>query len=327
MLGVEFLDGQGLGNQMFCLASVKSLALDNGYVFGTANQSMFAQNIHNKKGMFFMDVDLGEDISDIAGYNKYHEKEKRIWIKNSVHDITHGCYIAGEDADLFHVKDNTIVYGNLQSEKYFTRHREALKNWFHVKKEYESYEYTQDDLCIMNMRGGEYIGAKELYLEKWYWIHAMQHMKKINSAMRFMIVTEDVRNAEKMFPDIPAFHFDICGDYVTIKNARYLIVSNSSFSCFPVFTSETCKKVIAPKYWARHNVSTGYWSSEQNIYSGWNYMDRSGNVFTAEECREELHKYKETDDFKTLQNTDKPSGVNYFIQAGLLKIKRGMRIG
>ena len=75
MLGVEFLDGQGLGNQMFCLASVKSLALDNGYVFGTANQSMFAQNIHNKKGMFFMDVDLGEDISDIAGYNKYHEKD------------------------------------------------------------------------------------------------------------------------------------------------------------------------------------------------------------------------------------------------------------
>ena len=56
-------------------------------------------------------------------------------------------------------------------------------------------------------------------------------------------------------------------------------------------------------------------------------MDRSGNVFTAEECREELHKYKETDDFKALQNTDKPSGVNYFIQAGLLKIKRGMRIG
>ena len=74
-------------------------------------------------------------------------------------------------------------------------------------------------------------------------------------------------------------------------------------------------------------MSTGYWSSEQNIYSGWNYMDRSGNVFTAEECREELHKYKETDDFKALQNTDKPSGVNYFIQAGLLKIKRGMRIG
>ena len=33
MLGVEFLDGQGLGNQMFCLASVKSLALDNVYVF------------------------------------------------------------------------------------------------------------------------------------------------------------------------------------------------------------------------------------------------------------------------------------------------------
>lgn len=326
MLGVEFLNGQGLGNQLFCLASVKSLAIDNGYIFGTANQNMFAQNIHNKKGMYFMDVDLGENIDDTTVFTEYHEQEERIWIKNSNHDITHGCYIAAEDSNLLHIKDNTIVYGNLQSEKYFEKHINELGKWFHVKKEYESYEYTQDNLCIMNMRGGEYIGARELYLEKEYWIHAMQYMKKINNKMRFMIVTEDIKSAKKMFPDIPAFHFDIGGDYITIKNARYLILSNSSFACFPAFTSETCKIIIAPKYWARHNISTGYWSSEQNIYSGWTYMDRKGEVFTAEECRAELKKYKETQEFRTLKNAKKPEGINYFVQSNLLRIKGYLNI-
>ncbi|MDE6220452.1 MAG: glycosyl transferase, partial [Lachnospiraceae bacterium] len=50
--------------------------------------------------------------------------------------------------------------------------------------------------------------------------------------------------------------------------------------------------VIAPKYWARHNVSDGYWASEQNIYSDFIYLDRKGKPFTATECREELDKYK-----------------------------------
>ena len=69
-------------------------------------------------------------------------------------------------------------------------------------------------------------------------------------------------------------------------------MSNSTFAFFPAFTSETVKYVIAPKYWARHNVSDGYWASEQNIYSGFTYMDRKGKLFTAEECRKELEEYK-----------------------------------
>lgn len=321
MLGMEFLKGQGLGNQLFCLASVKSLALDNGYLFGTANQKIFAQNIHNNRGMYFMDVDLGENIDDPADFNRYDEKEERIWIKNSYHDVTHGCYIAGADPDLFQIRDNTIVYGNLQSERYFEKHIGDFKKWFRVKKACESYEYSADDLCIMNMRGGEYVGARELYLRKQYWLNAMEYMKKINSNMRFMIVTEDVKNAKKMFHDIPVYHFDMGGDYVTVKNAKYLIVSNSSFACFPVFTSETCKVVIAPKYWARHNVSTGYWASEQNIYSGWLYMDRDGRVFTDKECKAELDNYKKTDAFKKLRSAKKPEGIDYFVQANLLRIK------
>jgi hypothetical protein len=61
----------------------------------------------------------------------------------------------------------------------------------------------------------------------------------------------------------------------------------------PAFLSETVKFILAPKYWGRHNVSDGYWCSEQNIYRAFHYMDRQGRIFTAEECRAELADYKE----------------------------------
>ena len=102
-----------------------------------------------------------------------------------------------------------------------------------------------------------------------------------------MVVTEDVRNAKKFFPNFEVNHWNIAKDYVVIKNARYLIMSNSSFAEFPVWTSDTLKYVIAPKYWGRHNISDGYWSLGYNIMTGLTYQDRRGNLQTYEECLRE----------------------------------------
>ena len=134
--------------------------------------------------------------------------------------------------------------------------------------------------------------SPELFLNKKYWLNGMKNMRKINPKMQFMIITNDVKEAQKLIPNVKAYNFDLAKDYSIIKNAKYLLLSNSSFTYFPVFTSNTVKKVIAPKYWARHNVSDGYWASEQNIYQGWMYQDRQGRLFDAEECRAELEKYK-----------------------------------
>ena len=98
-----------------------------------------------------------------------------------------------------------------------------------------------------------------------------------------------------------------------MKNAHYLLLSNSSFACLPAHTSETLKFAIAPKYWARHNVSDGYWASEQNIYSLFHYMDRKGKLFTAKECREELERYKEHSS-KYARRNKRPGKVRYFFQ-------------
>lgn len=315
MIGTEFLKGQGLGNQLFCYVTARAVAEEKGYGFGTAGQETFAVNIHNDKGMYFMDVDLGHAITpeEKKHFNIFREEETRLYLGNSKHDMEHGCYVSGRDEKIHHVEDNTLLYGNLQDESYFIKYIGEVKKWLRIKPEYDSYEYSRENLCIINMRGGEYTGSLELFIDKKYWIHGIREMKKIRPDMEFMIVTDDVEAAGKMLPGIPAHHFDIGKDYVTLKNAHYLLLSNSSFACLPAHTSETLKFAIAPKYWARHNVSDGYWASEQNIYSLFHYMDRKGRLFTAKECREELENYKETS-LKYARRNRRPGRIRHFFQ-------------
>ncbi len=336
MIGTEFIDGQGLGNQLFCYVTARAIAEENGYGFGTAGQERFAVNIHSSRGMYFMDVDLGHAISEEEkkNFQVYQDVDNRLYLGNSKHDLTHGCYVAGADPEIHHVEDNTLIYGNMQDESYFIKYLPQVREWLKVKPEYDSYEYSRENLCVINMRGGEYTGSPELLINRKYWLHGIKEMRKIRPDMEFVIITDDVKTAEKMLPGIEAHHFDIGKDYVTLKNAHYLLLSNSSFACLPAHTSETLRFAIAPKYWARHNVSDGYWASEQNIYSLFHYMDRKGRMFTAQECREELERYKRTSKKYAAMNV-RPAGIQLkmrelharyiYKKAYLCKIAGGVR--
>lgn len=292
MLGIETQEGFGLGNQLFFYITARCIALDKGYRFSVLDPEHFANNMHSDCGLYFMDLDMGEP-SGKEDYKKvYREKETRLFTGNSKHDLTHGVYVTDADENLFDIEDDTLLYGNLQAEAYFISHKEEIRRWLKVKPEYDCMEYCRDNLCILHLRCSDYMGSPELYLRRKYWLMGMKQMKKINPDMEFMIITNDVKEAGKFLPGIPAYNFDLAKDYSVLKNARYLLLANSSFSYFPAFTSETVQYILAPKYWARHNVSDGYWASEQNIYAGWHYMDRKGRVFTAEECKKELAEYK-----------------------------------
>ncbi len=294
MLGIETQEGFGLGNQLFFYVTTRCIAQDKGYQFSVLDPEHFANNMHSDCGLYFMDLDMGVP-SKKEDYRKvFHEKETRLFAANSKHDLTHGVYVTDADRKLFDIEDDTLIYGNLQAEQYFISHKEEIKKWLTVKPEYDCKEYSRDNLCIMHLRCSDYMGSPELYLRKKYWVMGMKHMKKINPDMEFMIITNDVKEAGKILPGIPAYNFDLAKDYSVLKNAKYLLLSNSSFAYFPAFTSDTVEYILAPKYWARHNVSDGYWASEQNIYAGWHYMDRRGRVFTTLECMEELSLYKRT---------------------------------
>ncbi|MBR3807489.1 MAG: glycosyl transferase [Lachnospiraceae bacterium] len=293
MIGTKLHNGQGLGNAIFCYVATRCVAKKQNAEFAVFGKERLSGIAGKGNGLYFMDLDFGiEGVSEEDFERVYYEKEDRIFLGNSKHDCKHGCYITGVDEHFMEVEDGTLLHGNMQAEEYLLPYKEEIKEWLKVKPEYDTYEFCKDNLCVINIRGGEYRGSPELYVDKKYWKHGMEYMKSIRPDMEFVIVTDDVEGANKILPGIPAYHGTLDQDYVRVKNAKYLLLSNSSFAFFPAFTSETVKEIVAPKYWARHNVSDGYWASEQNIYTGWKYLDRKGKVFSAEECRKELEAYK-----------------------------------
>ncbi len=300
--------GMGLGNQLFCYVTTRCLAIDNGLDYAILGSETMANNMHSDCGLYFMNLDYGKKASREDFAKIYNEKEDRLYRSNSNHDITHGVYITGIDNDMLHPEDGTLLMGNMQDERYYLSHLEEIKEWLRVKDEYDCHEYTKENLCIMHLRCSDYLDNPELFLRKKYWVDGMRHMKKINPDMEFMIITNDVKEANKILPGIPAYNFDLAKDYSIIKNAKYLLLANSSFTYFPALTSETVQYILAPKYWARHNVSNGYWASEQNIYSGWHYMDRHGRVFSSDECHKEYDEYKSASSCYRKVNI-KPKGI------------------
>lgn len=320
MIGTTLNTGQGLGNQLFCYVTLRCMALDHGMDFAVLGGDTIANNIHSDCGLYFMEpLDFGvTEVTNADGTkrpiqesdftNRYDEKEDRLFLPNSRHDLKHGAYITDADEKLLNPTDDTLYMGNMQDEKYYLHHLDEIKEWLKVKPEYDCQDFVKDNLCVIHLRCSDYLDNPELFLKKSYFIKGMKHMKSINPDMEFMIITNDVKEAEKILPGIKAYNFDLATDYAIIKNAKYLLLANSSFTYFPAICNENLKYLLAPKYWARHNVSNGYWASEQNIYSGWNYMDQKGRVFTSEECHKELEEWKSSSKIYKNRNT-RPTGL------------------
>lgn len=290
MIVTELYNGQGLGNQLWSYVVTRTLALDRGFDFGIMRPEKF-------KGSAFLNLDFGKQVAGGAGPEGgpptslpqgilHYYVEKDAWYEK------YQCDIRDYDAGLLGIKDNTKIEGYFQSENFILHRKNEIREWLRVSAQYDCYEYSQDNICILNIRGGEYKGTPDLILPKKYWLDAINNMLHVNRNLEFVIITDDVKYARALLPQYPAFHFDIGKDYAIVKNARYLILANSSFSFFPAWTSETVKYVIAPKYWARHNISDGFWACAFNLYRDWMWQDRDGALFTYEACEKEYAQYK-----------------------------------
>ena len=291
MLVTEIYNGQGLGNQLACYITTRVVARDKGFEFGVMNP-------HKLKCLSFIDVDFGQPVSGGSGPEggppaalpegiKYYFREKSTNLNDRLR-----TNIAIDDPDLENILDNTKLDGLFQSENRIIHRKQEIKQWLKVHKDKDNYTYSSDNICVINFRGGEYVNVPEFFLPQSYWNNSVKHMLTINPNFKFVVVTDDPFTARRFFPaNFIITHSEIWNDYTIIKNAHYLILSNSSFPYYPVLTSDTIKYIIAPKYWGRHNVSDGYWSLGYNIYRNHTYMDREGKIFTYEQCIEEFNNY------------------------------------
>ena len=229
MLATPLYTGQGLGNQLHCYVTTRCIALDKGYDFGVANPELF-------KGKDFMNLDFGKVIPKNLPY----------YVETS----------SDYDPFIFNIPDNYLIHGNLQGVKYFENHKDEIREWLKV----EPLDMP-DNICVINFRGGEYVGVKDFFLPQSYWDNAVADMLEVNPDMKFEVHTDDPETAQRFFPDFHCIR-DIELNWRSIRYAKYLIISNSSFAFFPAWLNEDVKLVIAPKYWGRYNL--GYWDLKQN---------------------------------------------------------------
>jgi len=291
MLITEFYKGQGLGNQLACYVTTRVLALDLGYEFGIMHPERF-------KGADFMSLDFGEPVIGGVGPEGGPPVELPTGIKNYVRErsLVHpvaNVDIRDCDYSLCQISDHTKLDGLLQGEQYILHRKKEITAWLQTNRYPEVEQFLDSDVCVINFRGGEYLGVSDFHLREKYWNDAIEHMRAVNPAMRFVVITDDITSARKVFPGFQVFHFSIGGDYFAINNASYLILSNSSFAWFPAWLNTKLKFCIAPKYWGRHNVSDGYWSLRCNLTAGWFYLDRAGKLSDYDECLVELMAYEE----------------------------------
>jgi hypothetical protein len=290
MIVTELYNGQGLGNQLWSYVVTRVLAADMGVDFGILGAEKF-------KGKDFLTLDFGNPPPGGEGPEGgpptslpegilHYFVERELWHKKFK------CDVRDYDAALLCIQDNTKIEGYFQSERYIEHRKEEICNWLTVNPNKNCKKYSSENICILNIRGGEYRAYRDLLLPKSYWEHAIDHMKNLNPSMEFVIVTDDPTYTSKLLPQYPSLHSDIGTDYSIVHNARYLILANSSFSFFPAWTNPFVKKIIAPKFWSRHNVSDGFWACGFNLYKGWDWMDREGKLHSYETCVSEYESYR-----------------------------------
>ncbi len=242
-----FHKGSGLGNQLHRYVMTRVLAEEKGFEWGMIGWENF-------KGASFMKLDRGTD-----GYIDFPAEYVERRTNNP-----EGVDIRGYDFfGLSQVEDGTIIDGEFQGEGYYMHQLENIKNWLKVDP-----IYMPEDLCVINFRGGEYVGVRDLFLPQEYWDRAIEGMKAAYPYIRFEVHTDDPTTAHQFFPDFPVVA-NIEINWRSIRYAKHLIISNSSFAILPALLGDA-KEIIAPMYWAGRNV--GYWKMNQNKYQRFTYI-------------------------------------------------------
>ena len=277
------------GNQNMVYVITRVVADKNGYEFGF-NPVPEYDYYRGMSQQDFFDISYGTQ-------HNYKYDETPPWVTNiwqekkEVFNYPNGDSVNFYDyqPDIFNVPDQSkLIIGCCQDARYFEGYKEKIKQWLKIKDE-KQLEYSKilnqlgieldENLTVLNIRGGEYLGIPHVLLRKEYWNNAMKHMLERNHKSHFLVVSDDIHYASNLFNHaIPVVHISIGGDYYILNNAKNLILSNSSFAIFPTWLNNNNPYVVSPKFWARHNVSTGYWCSSHIETFGWNFMDREGKI-------------------------------------------------
>lgn len=218
----------GLGNMMFQISAGISLSLelntDYYYTYNNWNSST-NHKIDHYPNTIFKNIKKLENLNNLE-YFVYEDSIYKEIIK----------------------KDNLLLDGYFQSEKYFLKHKEHIKSIFSVDT-IEKYK----DYCFIHIRRGDYLKFQHVHpvISDEYYLNALKYIK----SNKIVVLTDDkeyIKN-HNIFKDFEISNSNTDLDDLSImKSCSEAIIGNSTFSWWGSYLSNNNNLTIAPKKWFNH---------------------------------------------------------------------------
>ena len=229
----------GLGNQMFQIAAITSLAWKNNDIAKFDLNSHYlpsqGRKAHNYIDNIFRNVEFNDNIEIDSVYNEGGHQ-----------------YV-----DMPYVKNSRFI-GYFQSEKYFEDHVLKIKDLFSIDENTKNYIFEKYNDILkkkptsIHIRRGDYLKFKDVHpvCKKEYYIEAM---KRLPSDTEYLIFSDDPDWCLKSFAMKKFTVIRGEADFVDLflmSLCQNNIIANSSFSWWAAWLNiNEGKKIFAPKAW------------------------------------------------------------------------------
>lgn len=266
----------GLGNQLFQFSAAKALSLYHNVPLLLEVSSFYREELPELEVPRELDlyhfngvketIISPEELMNLMPLNKKSiipkklipAHKKKIYIEPHFHF----------DKNFFKARKNVLLKGGWQSEKYFNRYNEIIRETFQLKHEFiqrvlpKSVKFRKQNSIAVHIRRGDYL-RKKIILE-WhgvmdadYYKRAFEILKSKLDNFQVYYFTDDplwvkselgpMINGEIISGVISQTHFE---DLYLMSQCRHNIIANSSFSWWGAWLNDNPEKiVIAPKKW------------------------------------------------------------------------------
>ena len=302
-LAIKLLDGQGLGNQIFCITALYKLCL-------LLNRKPVIFYYFNYKGEYFFPINksiftIRNDIYDDE-YEQINDLVKQELI-SGLDKTDHKDFIYS----LFKSKNSKIIIdGNLQNE-FFIPEKNDLVKIFPLLKELKEIKSFKKDKLIIHIRGGDYKKTLAKPTSNYYKNSIQYFDKNLNLRKKKYIVCDDHNYAKQILPNIKiisdleddnsdskrALHHIGCSiekDFFSLISAKYAIIPASTFSLWARIFAHTLYDdaiTLAPLHWYGFRLGAFFSSPIRYSYSKFIYMDKKGKVYNYEKIKNNFKDY------------------------------------
>ena len=268
----------GLGNQMFQYAFGRMLSLKNNtnlvlstsYLQSKLPFKKWATLMKYELDVFNVNAEIESNI--FSGKLLYPISKTEYLIRNKINNLLYNAVEESEfsfQADLLITKDNSIIKGNFQSEKYFISIEDIIRKEFIFKTvlsgqnaEWKN-EIENSNSVSIHVRRSDYISIKSnaqkfAQIPISYFQKAIQNIASKTENPVFYVFSDDIDwvkdNLKVDFPltfitnnHLPeTSHFDM----QLMSLCKHNIICNSTFSWWSAWlNTNPHKTVIAPKQW------------------------------------------------------------------------------